>query len=140
MYYSRILSVLSIYYWLVRVFNSSDDALLVRAKRQKILRKTWISRLDLYLVTSAMELFLRKQLTVYTAIIRSSWWCSAKKVFLQILQNSQENTCAGASFLIKKRDSHTDVFLWILQNFIFKGPKKLSISTKKCHCRCSTRF
>ena len=27
--------------------------------------------------------------------------CSVKKVFLQILQNSQENTCARASFLIK---------------------------------------
>ena len=26
---------LNIYYWLVRIFNSSDDALLVRAKRQK---------------------------------------------------------------------------------------------------------
>ena len=26
---------LSIYYWFVRIFNSSDDALLVRAKRQK---------------------------------------------------------------------------------------------------------
>ena len=33
------------------MFNSSDDALLVRAKRQ-ILRKTWINRLDLYLITS----------------------------------------------------------------------------------------
>ena len=32
--------------------SSEDDALLVRAKRQKILRKTWISRLDLYLITS----------------------------------------------------------------------------------------
>ena len=27
--------------------------------------------------------------------------CSVKKVFLEILQNSQENTCARASFLIK---------------------------------------
>ena len=27
--------------------------------------------------------------------------CSVKKVFLKILQNSQENTCARASFLIK---------------------------------------
>ena len=27
--------------------------------------------------------------------------CSAKKVFLKILQNSQENTCARASLLIK---------------------------------------
>ena len=26
--------------------------------------------------------------------------CSVKKVFLDILQNSQENTCAGVSFLI----------------------------------------
>ena len=43
---------LSIYYWLVRIFNSSDDALLIRAKHQKILRKTWISRLDLHLITS----------------------------------------------------------------------------------------
>ena len=39
------------FYGLVRIFNSSDDALLVRAKRQ-ILRKTWISRLDLYSITS----------------------------------------------------------------------------------------
>ena len=27
--------------------------------------------------------------------------CSIKKVFLEILQNSQENTCARVSFLIK---------------------------------------
>ena len=27
--------------------------------------------------------------------------CSMKKVFLEISQNSQENTCARASFLIK---------------------------------------
>ena len=29
--------------------------------------------------------------------------CSVKKVFLEILQNSQENTCAGVSFLIKSK-------------------------------------
>ena len=28
-------------------------------------------------------------------------WCSVNKVFLEILQNSQENTCARVSFLIK---------------------------------------
>ena len=50
--------------------------------------------------------------------------CSVKKVFLEISQNSQENTCARASVLVKlhayaywKRDSGTGVFLWILQNF-----------------------
>ena len=44
-------------------------------------------------------------------------------MFLEISQNSQENTCARVSFLIKlqpsglriylKRDSGTGVFLWI---------------------------
>ena len=50
-----------------------------------------------------------------------------KKVFLEISQNSQENTCDRVSFLIKlqawalqfylKRDSGTGIFLWILWNF-----------------------
>ena len=53
--------------------------------------------------------------------------CSVKKVFLEVSQNSQENTCARVSFLIKlqasglqlyqKRDSGTGVFLRILRNF-----------------------
>ena len=47
--------------------------------------------------------------------------CSVKKVFSEMSQNSQENTCARVSFLVKlqaqacnfieKRDSGTDVFL-----------------------------
>ena len=46
--------------------------------------------------------------------------CSTRKLFLKILQYSQENTCVGISFLIKmqafrapallKRDSNTGVF------------------------------
>ena len=36
--------------------------------------------------------------------------CFVKKVFLEISQNLQENTCARVSFLIKK-DSGTGVFL-----------------------------
>ena len=47
--------------------------------------------------------------------------CSVKKVFFEISQNSQENTCARVSFLINLQasaaDSGTDVFLWILRNF-----------------------
>ena len=31
-----------------------------------------------------------------------AWRCSVKKVFLEISQNSQENTCARVSFLIKR--------------------------------------
>ena len=34
-----------------------------------------------------------------------AWRCSVKKVFLEILQNSQENICARASFLIKLQAS-----------------------------------
>ena len=33
------------------------------------------------------------------------WRCFVEKVFLEILQNSQENTCARASFLIKLQTS-----------------------------------
>ena len=54
--------------------------------------------------------------------------CYAKKVLLEISQNSQENTCARVSFLIKKlyenfiklylkRGSGSSAFLWILRNF-----------------------
>ena len=43
--------------------------------------------------------------------------CSVKKVFLEISQNSQENTCARVPFFIKKRDSGKGVFLWIFRIF-----------------------
>ena len=46
--------------------------------------------------------------------------CSVKKMFLEILQNLQENICARVSSLIKLQVSGrpgTGVFLWILQNF-----------------------
>ena len=43
--------------------------------------------------------------------------CFVKKMFLEISQNSQENTSARVSFFNKVADSGTDVFLWILQNF-----------------------
>ena len=46
--------------------------------------------------------------------------CSVKKEFLEISQNSQENTCARLSFLIKLQappEKETGVFLWILRNF-----------------------
>ena len=51
--------------------------------------------------------------------------CSLEKVYFEISQNSQENTCARVSFLMKlqvkannfiKKETDTDVFLWILWN------------------------
>ena len=38
-------------------------------------------------------------------------WCSVKKVFLEISQNSQENTCARVFFLIKLQVSEEHLFL-----------------------------
>ena len=52
--------------------------------------------------------------------------CSFKNLFLEISQNSQENSCARASFLMKlqvkannfiKKETDTDVFLLILRDF-----------------------
>ena len=42
-----------------------------------------------------------------------------EKMFLEISQNSQENTSARTSFLIQLQawDSGTGVFLWVLRNF-----------------------
>ena len=40
----------------------------------------------------------RMRSTITEAVV---WRCSVKKVFLEISQNSQENTCARVSFLIK---------------------------------------
>ena len=40
-------------------------------------------------------------------LFRSSHWrCSVKKMFLEILQNSQENTCTRVSFLMERRLWH----------------------------------
>ena len=41
-----------------------------------------------------------------------TWRCSAKKRFLKISQNSQENTCARVSFLIKVAERELQKRLW----------------------------
>ena len=51
--------------------------------------------------------------------------CTIKKAFLKISQNSQENTCIGASFLIKLQASDTVTFcefLKILRTALFTDP------------------
>ena len=59
----------------------------------------------LWLVGQLCSLFFRSSVTViifFISGLRSSHRrCSVKKAFLEISQNSQENTCARASFLIK---------------------------------------
>ena len=69
--------------------------------------------LNLYFLDSLMPL-----VSLYTEAVAQRY--PVKKMFLEISQNSQENTCARVSFLIrlqaglnfiKKRDSDTGVFL-----------------------------
>ena len=46
----------------------------------------------------------KKCLLIYAVLVfleAVAQWCSVKKLFLEISQNSQENTCARVSFLIK---------------------------------------
>ena len=47
--------------------------------------------------------------------------CLLKKVFLEILQNSQENTCTKVSFLIKLRVSALKKGNWKVKNTLFFG-------------------
>ena len=67
--------------------------------------------------------FLQKFTTPNKVIEAVAQNCCAKAFFLKVSQNSQENTCARVSFIIKlqvsswkKRLLHM-CFLWILRNF-----------------------
>ena len=83
--------------------------------------------LKLYLGIHMFDLFqwyIYEIIIVYCTELRSSGpEVLCEKVFLEISQNWQENTCARVSYLIKlqaapaKRDSGTGVYLWILRNF-----------------------
>ena len=65
--------------------------------------------------------------------------CSVKKVFLEISQNSQENTCARVSFFMKH-------LWWLLQDFDETSPlftkilfKHLEIKFDSNNCICACR-
>ena len=65
-----------------------------------------------------LEILLIKTKTVV-------WMCSVEKVFLEISQNSQENTCAKVSLLIKlqacnliKKETLTQVFFMNFAKFL----------------------
>ena len=51
--------------------------------------------------------------------------CSAEKVFVEILQNSQENTCARVSFLIKLQAYEVSKNTFIIEHFRWLLPKLL---------------
>ena len=75
-------------------------------------------------MTPICEKKVNKYLFRISWFYRSSQWrCSAKKVFLKILQYSQKNTCVEVSLkafkftILLTRDTNTYVSLWILQNY-----------------------
>ena len=105
--------------------------------------------------TSAMKLFLRKQLTVETAIMRSSplvVLCKegvltnfAKFTGKHLSQSLVFNEAVDLqSLTLSEKEIPAQMFSCefceISHNTIIKGPKKLSFSAKMRHCRCSTRF
>ena len=68
---------------------------------------------------------IEKYLKITESVVQR---CSVEKVFLEISQNSRENTCARVSVLKKLQvsayfnkvaglNSGTGVFLWILRNY-----------------------
>ena len=72
--------------------------------------------------------------------------CSIRKALSKILQNSQENICAGVSLIIKfgntsglqfywKGNPNTGVFLWILRNFYITLLVVASANTFACKVR-----
>ena len=48
--------------------------------------------------------------------------CSEKKMFFEILQNSQKNACARVSFLIKLQEAQLLKQLWQLLKFAYLLP------------------
>ena len=63
--------------------SSFEQMFLKRSENIEIYLQTWL----IHSLKSNLEAVVQR--------------CSVKKVFLEISQNSQENTCARASFLIK---------------------------------------
>ena len=63
--------------------------------------------------------------------------CSVKKVFLKILQNSQKNTCARVSFLIKLEHLWwqllNKLLTWKLITTCINGFKEINLQTINCY-------
>ena len=119
----------------IRVFVPLDHNSVINVGKEAILltfvKQTWVACScnthtlcnHILIRTRLIKLLIRHQTLTklyHTGVLY-------RKVFLEISQNSQKNTCARLFFLIKlqawglqlyeKRGSGTSVFLWILRNF-----------------------
>ena len=62
--------------------------------------------------------------------------CSVKKVFLEISQNSQENTCARASFLINLQEQNSQENTCARVSFLIKFQAPATLLKKRLWHRC----
>ena len=122
------------------ILSKSDSSTGAFLKYWEIFKNTCFEK---HLRTTASEFWIFRLQPVHLNA-RSCRGVLCKKVFLEISQNSQENTYARVSFLIKlqtwglqlysKRDSGTSVFLWILLHFqehLFTASLMLGITIVK---------
>ena len=81
---------------------------------ERLLWRNSLQKLNSHIVIEKWKVFLLYPEAATGGVLQ-------EKVFLEILQNSQENTCARVSFLIKLQawgsDSVMNVSLWILRKF-----------------------
>ena len=110
-----------------RFVRTKFSHVIVSARLSEI-KKLIIEHISIAPLRPIWRQSVRKKVNKYLCRISSFYRsshrrCSAKKVFLKILQYSQENTCVGVSLrtfksaILSKRDSNADIFLWILRNF-----------------------
>ena len=81
-----------------------------------IKEKEMVSKVDLVIFTVHKSYPKNLQLHIRNNVKAAVQKYSITKVFLEISENSQENTCALGLQLYKKRVSGTGVFLWILRH------------------------
>ena len=108
----RINFSVSIYWWSTEAYSELYSGVFTKKPQLKYFRGSLNTPLKfaIFLNSSVLEAFTRR--------------CSIKKVFLEILQNSQESIYTRVSFLIKLQDSACNfiknetgaqVFLWIFK-------------------------
>ena len=93
----------------LRMHNRNEVALERCKVRQKSAARL---RQNLVFLFTVNLLITFKTIVSHKLLFRKSHWrCSVKKVFLEISQNSQDNTCVKVSLLMKLKASDLQLYL-----------------------------
>ena len=116
----RVDSTIGVFLWILQYFKAAntrsnlfDQINLIKLISQIFWIKNCSIKFDVYTVQLVWSKLIKLISNKWGHLARS-WRTSCLEVFLEISQNSQENTCARVSFLIKFQASGD--FLWILRN------------------------